>query len=292
VLESKEYLVPKKWLDIVDSDPLPLLKLTLKSRSASNSNSLALTIIERKNCFAQRHMAESSASDDGMCSDFPTTGASYPKLPLKAESYLNNNLNEENPPPTVSTHALVTHLGAANRHNSKSTGDATSPAIQTLPLTSYTGAVVNFENDSNDLSRSDNDAQHSEEFDESYALTLVGSLESQQANHRRRIQALESHGLVVNDLCSVSKEPELFLLKNNIQNRDSEPNVWDYLVDDWELDKSNFSSGIETLQKNQGSQETATLIAGTQEKGKGSEVNRGFATSGVTVSYLHVLWAM
>lgn len=67
VLDNNEHLIPKNWLDIVDRDRLPSLKITLKFRSKKDKNSLALIVREREFQFAKKHTADSSASDnDGM----------------------------------------------------------------------------------------------------------------------------------------------------------------------------------------------------------------------------------
>ncbi|KAI8945696.1 hypothetical protein F4801DRAFT_112737 [Xylaria longipes] len=85
----------------------------------------------------------------------------------------------------------------------------------TYALTSYNGADTE---------------EYLEQSDES--PTLLGSLESREVNDRRRIQALKSHGILVNDISLVSNEPEVFSLPK--------PIVWDYLVDEW--DPKNRSS--------------------------------------------------
>ncbi|KAI0805822.1 hypothetical protein GGR55DRAFT_257174 [Xylaria sp. FL0064] len=67
--------------------------------------------------------------------------------------------------------------------------------------------------------------------------TLLSNLDSRVLQDRRRIQALESHGMVVNDITLIRNEPEIFTLPK--PNSPPKLVVWDYLVDDW---KSNCQS--------------------------------------------------
>ncbi|KAI0152977.1 hypothetical protein GGR57DRAFT_153163 [Xylariaceae sp. FL1272] len=120
------------------------------------------------------------------------------------------------------------------------------------PLTSYTGTAVGSKVGKGGMMRSKPTGDTSE--DES---TLIGSVMSRQENDSRRINALKSQGIVVNDVDMVSKAPEVlgFVPSKTepavpgpmLIGKTSKPNVWDYLDEqgDSEEDSSRDRAGCD-----------------------------------------------
>ncbi|GAW26160.1 hypothetical protein SAMD00023353_2300320 [Rosellinia necatrix] len=232
ILDNKEHLIAKNWLDIVARDPLPLLRITLKFRSKLDKKSLALTVRKPNDRFYGGFTADSSASDED-------------KLPLGP------------------ARRSLTAPSSGRRRKSTGKRSSTLPKSPThaYNLTSYKGIVGSIQTDTKKSSRGDNTTLHSEHTDESNEPTLVGSLQSRQDNDRRRIHDLESCGIIINDISSVSNEPEIF-------SAGAKPVVWDYLVEDWATE-SRFSdpSGakLKAISKDDSS---PTLESGSSEAAK------------------------
>ncbi|KAF2969003.1 hypothetical protein GQX73_g4578 [Xylaria multiplex] len=224
VLENDEYLIPKKWLDIVACNPLPLLKITLKFRTKSERKSLALIVREKRTIFDKKNIANSPESDDD--------------------------------------------LGQADQLDSQ--GFPGQRSAYVYALTSYRGVTDNPEAATRHQLENDAATQHSGQLDESYTPTLVGSLESRQSNARRRIQDLESQGMVVNDILSVSNEPEIFSISVKAPETGTSPIDWGYVADG--RDCENILSDQHTDNEQKGVKDGATPVAGTSsskmEEGK------------------------
>ncbi|TGJ82820.1 hypothetical protein E0Z10_g5942 [Xylaria hypoxylon] len=233
VLENDEYLIPKKWLDIVDCDPLPLLKITLKFRTKTEKKSLALTVRERRAQFAKKHTVDSSASDDD-----------NPQLGHFQQAPATRTLNSRQ----------------ANHPDAQELRASAKQSVYAYALTSYKGTMDDPEAVTKDQFMNDDATQHSGQFDESYTPTLVGSLESRQDNARRRMQDLESHGMVVNDILSVSNEPEVFSVSTKAPETDLRPVVWDYLVDKWDRE-SHLSDHHDDIEQKGVDEDDATPIS-------------------------------
>jgi hypothetical protein len=145
-------------------------------------------------------------------------------------------LYEDDPQPNIERRELATrtfHSEQRDQPGSPSLSAQRKHSSSVYTLTSYKGFINDSETDVNGLFKSKNVANYSERFNESCAPTLVGSLESRQDNDRRRIQDLESRGIVINDICSVSNEPEFFSVGKKAPETGTKPIVWHYLVDDW-----------------------------------------------------------
>ncbi|KAI1125615.1 hypothetical protein F5Y10DRAFT_226897 [Nemania abortiva] len=234
VLDNDEHLIAKNWLDIVDRDPLPSLKITLKSRSKTDKRSLALIVRDKNFWPAKKFIADSSASDD------------------------DNKSQSSSPQRALATRAL--NLEKRDRPHSKSLSSQRRAPAHAYALTSYKGSTNVLEADANDLTGSDI-AQHHEHFDESYTPTLVDSLQLRQENDRRRIQEFDSRGIIINDILSVSNEPEVFQVTEKAPETGSKPTVWDYLVNKWDVESSSPDDQGD-VERDRGSQDVSTSTAG------------------------------
>ncbi|KAJ8126920.1 hypothetical protein O1611_g6718 [Lasiodiplodia mahajangana] len=252
VFDSGEHLIAKNWLDIVNRDPLPSLKITLKFRSEKDKRSLALIAREASSQFAKKYIADSSASD-----------------------------NDDKPQSSLEQQAPATRA-SNSRHggqpNPQSWSARRRRSARNYASTSYMGLP---KVDTNDLNDSDNAAQYPETFDRSYAPTLVGGLVSRQDNGRRRIQDLECRGIIINDVFSVSNEPEVFSVTEKALETGTKPSVRDCSIDKWEV-RSHSPDDPRDTRRDLGSQDGAIPTAGpsspTKVKERTQEIKSAFTT--------------